>query len=88
MKLRAEFVIREVMDSIVAIPVGQTALELNGMILLNAVSKVIWDHLVEGTELEEVVKALTDAFEVSPEEARADTLEFVDKLRRMRLLDE
>ena len=88
MKLRGEFVVRQVMDSIIAIPVGQTALQFNGMLFLNDVSKVIWDRLEQGAELAEIVTAVTDAFAVSQEEARADILEFLDKLRAAQLLDE
>lgn len=88
MKLCGEFVVRQVMDNIVAIPVGQTALQLNGMILLNDVSKTIWDCLEQGTSLEGIVKAVTDAFNVSTDEAQADILEFCDKLRKLQLLDE
>ena len=88
MKLAGEFVVRQVMDSIVAIPVGKTALQFNGMILLNPVSKQIWDCLCQETDLDSVVQAVTDRFAVSPQEARADILEFMDKLRQLQLLDE
>ena len=88
MKLRGEFVVRQVMDNIVAIPVGQTALRLNGMILLNDVSKIIWDCLEQGTNLESAVKAVTDAFDVSADEARTDILEFCGKLSKLQLLEE
>lgn len=88
MKLCGEFVVRQVMDDIVAVPVGQTALRLNGIILLNDVSKVIWDCLEQGTSLAETITAVTDAFEVSPDEAEADILEFWDKLRKLQLLEE
>ena len=87
MKLCGEFVVRQVMDNIVAIPVGQTALQLNGMILLNDVSKVIWDCLEQGTSLESAVKAVTDAFDVSADEAQTDILEFCDKLSKLQLLE-
>ena len=88
MKLRGEFVVRQVMDNIVAIPVGQTALQLNGMILLNDVSKTIWDCLEQGASFESTVKAVTDAFNVSADEAQADISEFCDKLRKLQLLEE
>ena len=88
MKLRGEFVVRQVMDNIVAVPIGKLALQFNGMILLNDVSKVIWNCLSRETELETIVTALTDAFEVSEEEAREDILDFLDKLRQMQLLEE
>lgn len=88
MKLRGEFIVRELSGDIVAIPVGQTALELNGMILLNDVSRVIWERLAEGSDLPGIVTAVTDAFEVSAEEAETDILEFIGKLREASLLDE
>ena len=88
MKLHGEFVVRQIMDNTVAIPVGQTALQLNGMILLNDVSKLIWETLAQDADLETIVTALTDTFEVSPEEARVDTQEFLDKLRSLQLLEE
>lgn len=88
MKLRGEFIVRQVVDQTIAIPVGQTALALNGMIVLNDVSKVIWNCLEQGTELETIVTALVDAFEVSAGQAREDTLEFLDELRNAQLLDE
>ena len=88
MKLCGEFVVRQVMDNIVAIPVGSSALQLNGMILLNDVSKVIWECLEQETDMEHIVSAITDAFEVSPEEARTDIQEFLNGLRKMQLLDE
>ena len=88
MKLCGEFILRQVMDDIVAIPVGQTALRFNGMILLNDVSRVIWNCLMQDADLESTVAAVTDAFEVSPQEARTDILEFWDKLRVLQLLEE
>ena len=88
MRLHGEFVVRQVMDNTVAIPVGQAALKLNGMILLNDVSKVIWERLEQGTELEGLVTSVTDAFAVSYQEARTDILEFLDKLRKLQLLEE
>jgi len=42
MKLNGEFVVRQVADEVLALPVGETAHRLNGMIMLNAVSLVIW----------------------------------------------
>ncbi len=88
MKLRGEFVVRQVMDNTVAIPVGQTALLMHGMILLNDVSKIIWERLEQGASQEDIVIAVTDAFEVSSDEARTDISEFCDKLRKLQLLED
>lgn len=88
MKLRGEFVVRQVMEHVVAIPVGSTALQINGMVMLNDVSKVIWESLREDTTVEKITLALTESFTVSEEEAKADVLEFLDKLRQAHLLEE
>ena len=88
MKLRGEFVVRQVMEHVVAIPVGSTALQINGMIMLNDVSKVIWESLKEDTTVEKITLAVTERFAVSDGEARTDVLEFLDKLRQAQLLEE
>lgn len=88
MKLRGEFIIRQVMDDIMAIPVGTTALKFNGMILLNEVSRVIWDCLEQETDPDAIAAAVTDAFDVSAEEAKADILVFLKRLRAAQLLEE
>ena len=88
MKLRGEYVVRKVMDDVVAIPVGQTALGRSDMMLLNDVSKVIWDCLERGAEVEEIVSAVTEAFEVSAQEARTDIVEFCDRLHSLQLLED
>ena len=88
MKLKGEFMLRTLGDDILAIPVGETALEFNGMILLNDVSKVIWECLTAECQLSQIVTAVTDAFEVSQQEAQADILEYLGKLRDSGLLEE
>ena len=55
MKLRGEFVVRQVMDDIVAIPVGEAALTFSGIILLNDVSREIWQCLEQDTTPEALV---------------------------------
>ncbi len=88
MKLRGEFVVRQVMDDIVAVPVGETALRLNGMIMLNNVSRLIWECLEQDTEVGKIADAVTEAFEVSRQEALADIEEFLAQLRKAQLLEE
>ena len=82
----AAFVLRDLNN--VILDFGGAVLRLNGMILLNDVSKLIWETLAQDADLETIVTALTDTFEVSPEEARGDTQEFLDKLRSLQLLEE
>ena len=88
MKIHGEFVLRDIVDEIVAVPVGETALQFHGMIMLNQVSRIIWQCLQTETDLSAIVKAVTDAFDVSAQEAETDILEFLDQLRAAQLLEE
>lgn len=88
MRLHGEFVVRQVVDSIVAVPVGQTALRFNGMVMLNAVSRIIWTCLEQETTVDAIVTAVTDTFEVDQAQAEADVLEFLEQLRGAQLLEE
>ena len=88
MKLRGEFIVRRLGEDIVAIPMGQTALEFNGMVLLNEVSKIIWECLEQSCQPEEIVTAVTNDFDVSADEAKADIMEYLSKLRECGLLEE
>lgn len=88
MKLNGTFTLREVAGEILVIPVGKTALELNGMIILNPVSKVIWECLERDSTRDEILNAVLDAFEAAPEDVEADLDEFLDELRGQKLIAE
>lgn len=88
MKLKNEMLLREVAGEIIAIPVGKTALNFNGMICLNEVSAEIWKGLQEEQSKEEILERILQEFEVSREEAAADLEEFLQQLRQNDLLEE
>ena len=88
MKIRGELLIREIAGEIIAIPVGRTALEFNGMICLNEVSKQIWSGLQEEKTRDEILGDLMEEFDVSPEEAAADIDEFILRLWERGLLED
>lgn len=88
MKLNGTFTLREIAGEILVIPVGQTALDLNGMIVLNPVSRVIWECLEKGTDREQLFKAVTERFDVSDAVAKEDIESFLSELSAQKLLIE
>jgi hypothetical protein len=52
----------------------------------NPSGTVLWQRLVDGATIEQLVDALTGGFEVTPEQARGDVLDFLDELRAGGLL--
>ena len=80
MKLKENFVLREVADTWVVLPVGEATLDFNGMLTLNETGAVLWRALEQGGDIEALVAALTAEYDVAPEVAKADVEEFMVKL--------
>ena len=50
--------------------------------VLNAVGSVIWQQIDGQRTLAQILQAVMDEFDIGPDEARQDLLEFVDELRQ------
>ena len=71
----------------ILVPVGRTALQLNGMITLNPVSAQIWRGLDQGASYEEILQGVLDRFDVAPDAARQDLDQFLTELETHGLLE-
>ena len=81
MKIRENFVLRQVADTWVVLPLGQATVDFKGMLTLNESGILLWRLLEKGATREALAAALTEEYEVSETEALADADEFVQKLR-------
>lgn len=88
MKLKGNYILREVMGEVLAIPVGESLLDFNGMICINEVGNEIWRGLQAEKTREEILEGILEKFDVSPEEATADLEEFLLRLRENNLLED
>ena len=80
MKRNPEFLLRDVADTLVLVPVGKAAADFAGMITLNATGAVLWECLETEQTLESLVQALTDRYEVGAEQATEDVKAVLDAL--------
>ena len=87
MKLKEGFLLREVANVWVVIPVGQDMLDFNGVINLNETGALLWQKLAEGADLDALTAALTAEYNVSAEEARSDAQAFCSKLMEVGCLE-
>lgn len=88
MKLRYNFVVRNIDGRPVAVAVGKDNAEFNGMIRLNDTGKFIFDLLSVDTTEADIVTGLTSNYEVDVSEAESAVKEFLQKLRDNGLLTE
>lgn len=88
MKIKENFLLRNVADTWVVIPIGQDMLDFNGMINVNETGAFIWEKLRKETDVAALAKALTEEYDVSLEEAMADAEVFCKKLMDAGCLEE
>ena len=87
MKIKGEFILPELVGESKLVPVGRTALQMNGMITLNPVSAQIWRGLDQGASYEEILQGVLDRFDVAPDAARQDLDQFLTELETHGLLE-
>ncbi|MDO4943444.1 MAG: PqqD family protein [Lachnospiraceae bacterium] len=87
MKINKEFVLREIAGDYILVPVGNTAMEFNGLITLNEVSALLWEKMQNEVSLEQLIDAVLEEYEVDRTTATQDVEEFVDRLKETKILD-
>lgn len=88
MKVREGFIVREVGDQPVVVAVGPASQFFNGMVRLNATSKFLFEQLQDDKTEDELVKAMTDKYDVDEETARKDVQSFVETLVKPGIIEE
>lgn len=86
MKLKHEFVVREIAGETLLVPVGTATLSLNGMLVLNECGKYLWDRIPDAGSEEDLINALLAEYEVNRQTAAQDVAEFLESLRKLGIL--
>ena len=81
MKQNPDFIITDVGDDHILVPVGKVAVNFNAIISLNDMGQTIWNMLENETSAEEILKSILAEYEVSEAQAKADIDSFLAKLR-------
>lgn len=81
MKLKKQFVLREIVGEAVLVPIGESAARFNGLITVNELGKFIWENLESSKDEEELLQKILDEYEVDRDTAKDDLDEFLGKLK-------
>ena len=82
MKLKKNFVLRQVAGTWVVLPLGAETVNFSGMLQLNESGAMLWRVLEEGGSQDALVEALLGEYDVTREQAEADVQEFLAKLKQ------
>ena len=87
MRIRGEYVLREIGGDHILIPIGNTAMEMNGLITMDEVGIEIWKGIEKHLSEREILQDILDKYEVEAEEAERDMMDFIKKLKDADLVE-
>lgn len=81
MKLKMQFILRDIIGETVLVPINESTSNFNGLITVNDLGKFIWENLESSKDEEELLQKILDEYEVDRDTAKADLDEFLGKLK-------
>ena len=87
MKIKEGYILRNVAGSFVVVPIGDAASEFNGMMNLNETGAFLFEKMIEGISREDLIKTLTEEYDVDEETATADVDTFIEKVEKEDLFE-
>ena len=87
MKIKEGFLLRQFGDDYIVVAVGEDSGDFNKLITLNSVGAFIYENLRTETAYEEVLKKITDKYDVEENLAKADLDVFLNNVKKAGLLD-
>lgn len=88
MKIKDGFILKDVAGSKIVIATGKQKLDFNGVITFNSVGADVF-MLLDGTNtVEDIVKKISENYDVSAEIVQTDVERLIEKMRKYNLIDE
>jgi hypothetical protein len=73
---------RKIADEVILVPISQKASEVAHIYTMNQVAARIWELIDGENNLHDIQKVLLTEFDISPDQALSDLLEFLQQLQR------
>lgn len=87
MNIKKRLLKRQIAGDAFLVPVGKEVYDSNGLFLLTEVGEFIWDRLEQAQDMEDILKAILEEYDVEESVARKDVEVFLEKLRTMEIID-
>lgn len=86
MKLKKEFILREIVGETVLVPINQSTTDFNGLITVNEIGRFIWENLESSDDEEMLLQKILDEYEVDREIAKKDLDDFLKVLKNIGII--
>ncbi len=88
MKIKSDFILRDMGDMRIVVAVGESATTFNGVINLNSTAEFMWKKLSEGCTREELIESVLAEYEAPREVVAKDVDNLIAKLKTENIIDE
>ncbi len=86
MKVKQNYILRNIADEYLLIPVGEAALTTKGLIAVSESGCLLYEKLQNDCTREELITALTGEYDVTEAVAGADVDAFLEQMRQLDML--
>lgn len=87
MKIKDGYLLDAIGTQKVAIAIDQNDDRFSGIIKLNSVGAFIWEHLQEKIELDVLIQAIVEKYDITYEQAEKDAASFLKVLEKNGILE-
>jgi hypothetical protein len=88
MKIKDGYMLREIVDTWVVVPLGERVVEFNGIMTLSETGALLFSGLEKGDDINSLVDSIMVEYDIDKKTALADTLEFIAAINKSGLLEE
>lgn len=87
MKIKPEFMLHQIGEEYIVMHDGSTNVDFSRIINLNRTAAYLWQRFRDADfDVDALTAALTERYDVAPEQARRDTEAFIQSLQRCGIL--
>jgi Coenzyme PQQ synthesis protein D (PqqD) len=86
MKIKEGFILKDVANQYVVVPIGNEAINFNGMLRLNKTAKLLFEALREEKEIDDLVLLLQEHYDINKDDALRDVKDFLKVLESKNIL--
>jgi hypothetical protein len=87
MKIKKGFILKSVSDKFIVVPVGEEAVNFNGLMTLNKSGKLLFEALQQESTIESLTELVMEKYEIDQMTAKLDVESFVKKLKDKHIIE-
>jgi len=83
----SNMVYRRIADEYILVPIRQQVADLNCIYTLNEIGAFIWELIDGKSNIKQILKNITAAYDVEEEAAKDDLISFISQLLKIKAID-